>query len=256
MAVSIVLAGIARRAIIVVFCMAVCGTVSGQAVPSWPIDPLMTANDESRILDLLGQRITPPAYGMPLRSLVETLPTEIPIAINSRALDEIGMSADEPIEVRLNRPAPLMVHLMSVLQTMDLTILLRNNALTITTNEQLEQCYPVRVYDVTALTNQSRRYQVQQLREVIEVSIAPDSWEQLGGPGVIATRLSLNQTCLVIANSTVNHLQIDTLLNRLAGDRNYRPISRMDSQGRSREMDQPISELRTEVKKLVNFANP
>lgn len=235
-------------------------TLSSKTIPSWPLDPLMTAEDESRVFRLLGQTIAPPANGTPLRSMVQTLPAELTIAIDDLALDEIGLSAQDPIQVSLPSPAPLIVHLLAILQRLDSTIQLRHNVLTITTHERNEADYPVRVYDVSELTNQSRRYSIDELEQVIQVSIAPDSWEALGGPGVFSTQIAFNKTHLVIANSTVTHLRIDTFLNRIAGDRDYQPIPVVDWQSKSNHerdsLEDSITSIRPAESNLVNFANP
>jgi hypothetical protein len=220
----------------------------------------MTAKDESRIFKLLGRTIAPPANGTPLRSMVETLPVELSMAIDEHALDEIGVSAEDPVQTSLPSPAPLIVHLLAILNQHDLTIQLRHNALTITTLERSEEDYPVRVYDITTLANQSRRFSINKLKQVIQASIAPESWEALGGPGVFSTQFALNKKHLVIANSTLTHLRIDTFLNRIAGDRDYRPIPGMHSQANlDMERDPPEDLMTARLPAgsgLVNFANP
>jgi hypothetical protein len=214
----------------------------------------MTEESERSILLQLGQIIVPPHREIALNAFVKTLPTELPVTINQHALEGYGLSIDSLVRAPLQRPAPLFVHLQLMLETLECEIVLRHNTLTITTPDDAGEHYPIRVYDVTALTNQSRRFEIEQLQEVISVSIAPDSWEMMGGMGTLYPQIMRNKTHLIIANSTSNHLQIDAFLNRLAGDHDYRSIPTHRAKPNSPEKS--IEVLTPRRSQLKNFANP
>ncbi len=214
----------------------------------------MTEESERNILHQLGRIIVPPRDEIALNAFVKTLPPELPIAINAVALEGYGLSLDSLVVAPLQRPAPLFVHLHSMLETLECEIVLKRNTLTITTRDDADEQYPVRVYDVTPLTNQSRRYEIEQLQEVISYSLDPDSWEALGGMGTLHPQIMRNKTHLIIANSTSNHLQIDAFLNRLAGDRDYRSIPAYLVKPDSPENSIEVMTRRRSP--LENFANP
>jgi hypothetical protein len=251
----IILAAAAQRSMIMTVCLLILsGTANAQLIRSWPVDPMMTEVSERNILHQLGQIIVPPRDEIALNAFVKTLPPELPIAINTIALEGNGLSVDSLVVAPLQRPAPLFVHLHSILKTLECEIVLKHNTLTITTRDDADEHYPVRVYDVTPLTTQSRRYEIEQLQEVISYSLDPDSWETLGGMGTLYPQIMRNKTFLIIANSTSTHLQIDAFLNRLAGDQNYRSIPAFLAQPNMSEKSMEVMTPRRS--QLENFANP
>lgn len=293
----IVVAASMRCALITVLCGATARPLVGQIVPSWPIDPIMTAESELNIRTQLGQMTSPPPVGLTIRSMAQQLPMDPPIAIDAVALEDNGLSLDDSVEFSLGHPAPIFSHLIAALDSVNLTIQLKQNFITITTHDKADENYPIRIYEVDVLVEQKlklviadeaslsarlgstsppfvetvqdrRSMQMYRLREsmvdelmaLIECTIQQDSWESLGGNGLITPRFNADKPYLVIANSTLAHLEIDTLLNRLAGDRAYRPIPTVSSGDQSNDYRNASSRFGLKEspiqKRLTNFANP
>ena len=75
---------------------------------------------------------------------------DIPIKLDARALDDIGVGADAPLTANL-KGVSLHAGLQVLLGQLDLTYSIENEVLTITTREAAESHPELRVYDVAAL---------------------------------------------------------------------------------------------------------
>jgi hypothetical protein len=106
------------------------------------------------------------------------------------------------------------------LERIDLTILIRHSRLEVTTREAAEVKPQLRIYDITPLLTvqqQNGRSEVDttSLVDSIQISVRPDTWEQLGGPATIATQVIRSRCLLVVSAPTVVHLELDQLLNQM-----------------------------------------
>jgi hypothetical protein len=98
-----------------------------------------------------------------------------------------------------------------VLKDLELTYVMRDEALVITTPEDAEsQLFDI-VYPVRDLAQ--GKGDIESLKDVITTAIAPQSWDEVGGPGLIR---SVGDESLWISQTYV-HEQVDVLLKRLRG---------------------------------------
>lgn len=134
---------------------------------------------------------------------------QIPVLINEQALTDIGYSTDEPINFMIdaksitNRDA-----LELMLSPLDLTYVIKNSVLVITSIEEASTETETRVYDVRPLQIQDP----DALADVLLNTVAPDSWSLQGGTGEMSF---LNGSLVVIQSQDV-HDKIEVLLNQLS----------------------------------------
>lgn len=105
------------------------------------------------------------------------------IVIDRRALEAAGIDTETPVSLSIEG-VTLRSALNLLLRELDLTWSIHNGALLITTREEAEiSALHNRVYDVTDLCNHDGE---DALMDVIAGTVAPDTWEQVGGPASIA----------------------------------------------------------------------
>ncbi|MBP88587.1 MAG: hypothetical protein CMJ64_18040 [Planctomycetaceae bacterium] len=138
---------------------------------------------------------------------------QVPIVIDAKALEDFGISTDTPITGRFAE-VPLRVALKRLLKPIDLTYTLRNEVIMITTPEQDEAMLQIGLYPVGNLvrdgSDDPANYDFDSLIEVITSTVAPDAWDEVGGPGAIDVLLPA--PALVIAQTHEIHEQITKLL--------------------------------------------
>lgn len=132
---------------------------------------------------------------------------EIEILFDTQALDDMGLSADEPVTCNLKN-----IRLGSALDLMlkqhNLTYIIRNEVLLITSEDEALSVCETRAYPADVMLGQSAA----ELIKVITTTVAPNTWlENGGGEGAIAhigDRLVIYQTYAV-------HREINELLSQL-----------------------------------------
>jgi RNA polymerase sigma factor (sigma-70 family) len=150
--------------------------------------------------------------GAPLSEVVDFLRSEydIEIAIDAPALDDLGISPDDGIDVNL-RNISLESALNLMLRQLDLTFIIENEVLLITSEEEALTRMETRVYPMP----KSSDLDIDSLTQMLTRVIAPDSWvENGGGEGDIAfvgDKVVIRQTYEV-------HRQINELLWQLQSD--------------------------------------
>lgn len=149
----------------------------------------------------------------PLKDVIDeiALRHSIPIVISIRALEDFGIGTDTPITISL-AGVSLRSALRLVLRELDLTFLIEDEVLQITTPEDAEAHLQSRFYSVSTLLPASGDGDY--LVKLITKHVAPDSWDELGGPGAI-TFIDHLETLAVTQTDDVLH-QIDTLLASVA----------------------------------------
>lgn len=141
----------------------------------------------------------------------------VPIMIERGALDDVGLGTDTPVTITL-KDISLRSLLRLMLHELDLTYIVRDEVLMITTPEQAENCRCTRLYQVSDLatplqpvpieTEPRSRFQV--LRDVITAVIAPDSWYHVGGAGAISVHDAWG--VLAVSQTDEVHERIEALL--------------------------------------------
>ena len=161
----------------------------------------------------------------PLEKVAEYLKQRhaLEIQIDRRALEDAGMGSDTPITRKL-KDVSLRSALRLVLDELDLTFVVRDGFLLITTKMEAENMLATKVYPVADLvTTESdfqppasgmrRRSGYTELLDAINQTIAPDTWENVGGPGVIES--FRNGEALVVSQTTEVQEEVAELLAAL-----------------------------------------
>jgi hypothetical protein len=150
----------------------------------------------------------------------------IPIVIDVHALEDFGIDTSVPITAKFTE-TPLHFALKRLLNALELTYIIRNEVLFITTPEQAEESlliglYPVRdlveIGDDSLIEPLGARCDFDSLTNVIQSTIAPDSWDEVGGPSSIEVLLPV--PTIVILQMQHVHEQISELLVQLRAARN------------------------------------
>ena len=158
----------------------------------------------------------------PLSEVVEFLRDayNIPILIDKRALDDVGLSPETSVTASLQG-----ISLRSILQLMlsefELTYAVHDQVLMITTREEAENDLELRLYPVADLALEMRqpvvmdtpRNRYSALVELITSTVAPDTWDEVGGAG---TAVAYDPWGFVVVSQTrENHEAVAALLAAL-----------------------------------------
>lgn len=148
----------------------------------------------------------------PLASIANFLQDEygIPIQLDVPALEDAGMTQDEPLTVNL-RSISLRSALRLMLKTKQLTYIIRDEVLIITTPEEAETELIACVYDVRDLIGGNRASrEIKALADAIVSCVAPNTWAvHKGGEAEIGT---LPPGLLIISQTQAVHEEIADLL--------------------------------------------
>lgn len=169
----------------------------------------------ARILEKLDELTTHSFIEIPLSDAVLDLSQyhDIPIVIDSRALEEIGLSAEEPISISLKN-VTLRSYLRLMLRSLDLTYLIKDEVMQITTIEAAEQNLIVKIYKFPDdLVSESDA-----LVSAINKTIVPDTWDLFGGPSSITSLKNV----LIISTTSDVHDQVSDLLEDLEKKLGYK----------------------------------
>ena len=150
----------------------------------------------------------------PLEEIVNLLQDEydVPIQIDIPALDEIGVGGDEPVNINVHGIS-LRSALRLMLKQHQLTFIVDDEVLLITTQDEADSRIKVCVYDVRDLVDGNAASALNELTDVVTSSVSADSWAQSGG-GRGNVR-SYPPNLLIISQSQGVHEQIQDLLKRM-----------------------------------------
>jgi len=154
---------------------------------------------------------------------------KINVVIDHRALDEVGLRGKTPIDAKLQLEGVAFEDaLLMILEELELTFLLRDVVVVITTPERAEEHLDIHVYPVADLvswdqTSASAEYYADYdtLIATITSSVAPDMWDEVGGAGSIESYPASQS--LVIAQSRQVHAQIRALIETLRKAKRMQP---------------------------------
>lgn len=157
----------------------------------------------------------------PLEDVVNYLKEslKIRIVLHRKALNDVGVAPDTPLTWNL-RDISARSALNLMFADLDLTWIISNEVLLITTPEVAESTLENVVYEVHDLVAARDEKGVpvndfDQLIEVITSTVAPTTWDQVGGPGSIAPFEGNGITALSISQTQRVHEQIAKLLDDL-----------------------------------------
>ena len=149
----------------------------------------------------------------PLSTAMELFKGELGVnlIISRPALEDVAIDENDPVSLEAKNMsyAAALYHL---LRPLELTYVVDRNLIRITSNEKAEEAISTRVYPVADLAIADRgELDIDSLIECIVGTIAPNSWDEVGGPGLIAEfRGSLS-----IAQTDEIHREVSALLQTL-----------------------------------------
>jgi hypothetical protein len=149
----------------------------------------------------------------PLKDLVEQLATDygIPVQLDKAAIDEAGINGDQGVTVNLHNIS-LQSALKIMLKTVQLTYIIRDEVLFITTPEAAARDLKVCVYNVSELVS-DRGTDLESVADVIRSCIATDTWAINGG-GQSEIR-TIKPGLLVVSQTSEVHEQVRDLLRAI-----------------------------------------
>lgn len=192
------------------------------ATANWPHESEPRASgEEVRIHEALLEKCDLNFDETPLIDALSRLAERLPVQfyIDHKALTAAGVAADAPVTFSikgLNYRTALKV----LLDELNLTWLIRDGLLFITTKTEAENMLTIKVYPIFDLVARPpdapiRRPNLdfQSLIDAMTTNIAPTSWDEVGGPGAIQP--FPNSAALVIAQTTQVHEEIAEYLRAL-----------------------------------------
>jgi hypothetical protein len=158
----------------------------------------------------------------PLKAVMNQIQDEygFPIEIDTAALDEMGIGSDEPVTIKLSGIS-LRSALQLALRHRQLTYVVLDEVLMITTPEAAEHHLQVCVYDVREIVGPAKAQSSDQLIDAIVSCVATDTWAENGG-GEAEIRW-LEPGFLIVSQTQAVHEEIQGLLAAIRAVRKRLP---------------------------------
>ena len=138
----------------------------------------------------------------------------IQIVLNKKALDDAGIGSDTPITWKLkNISLRSALHLS--LRDLDMTWVIADEVLQLTTVDDAGQMLVPVVYDVTDLVAAEGGADFDTLIDLLTSIIDPSTWDQVGGPGSIAPYPLDPAQVIVISQTHETHERVAKFLSDL-----------------------------------------
>ncbi|HUY34901.1 MAG TPA: hypothetical protein VMV69_19295 [Pirellulales bacterium] len=154
-----------------------------------------------------------------LREMIDAIKKEsaVQIFIDKKAIADAGHSAESPIPPVRLAGVTLAAALTQLLLPIDLTWIVRDDVLCITTKTEAENALTTKVYLTQGLfaADHDPATQNARLLAAITTTIVPESWDETGGPGTISAAPRL----LVVSQTREVHERIDDLFDQLRATR-------------------------------------
>ena len=154
----------------------------------------------------------------PLADAVEIIGDEhrgIPVVVDAAALDLAGISASDATVTTSLSGVSLRSALRLMLKSLDLTYIVKDEVLLITTIEEAEQQLKTEIYPVVDLicgdSSETVARSVDMLTDLVVTTVSPESWEEVGGTG----SLSCYRGQMVVAQTGEVHERVVELLAKL-----------------------------------------
>jgi hypothetical protein len=161
----------------------------------------------------------------PLASVLAQLQDEygIPIQLDAPALDDAGIGTDAPVTRSLHNVS-LRSALRLALAPLQLTWVIRDEVLMITTQEAADRHLVTCVYNVQGLVDDADPKSMEGLINAINSCVAPDSWS--GNAGKHADIRPLKPGLLVVSQTPAIHEEVNGLLAKIRKVREQVPITK------------------------------
>jgi type II secretory pathway component GspD/PulD (secretin) len=160
---------------------------------------------EDRLRAALSEMTTFTFVNLPLSDAVKFLGVlhDIPIVVDKRALEEIGLSAEEPVTLSLKN-VRLRSFLRLLLRNLELTYMIRDEVLQITTPEAAKTNMVLQTYPFPeTLIDKS-----EQVITALTATVTPAQWEAQGGPCTVA---AVDNVLIVSGSDSVQEGVVDFL---------------------------------------------
>lgn len=198
-------------------------SVGGERIVSVTCDPFMSSSQEQTLISMLLEQNDEPWLNLSLKQLKDRLSNVCNVFINEKLLEEERLSLDEPLMKEV--PIGILGARLSVLLANNhLAYTVRQNRLEVMSRKGNDSGIR-RIYDVTPLVRTVRNgpgapmsVLAYPLVQIIESTVSADCWQSAGGNCSICEFIppgSSDCVCLIILNSTENHLAIQNLLDHL-----------------------------------------
>lgn len=143
----------------------------------------------------------------------------VPIHLDRRALDDVGIGTDVPITFQ-GRGLSLRSALRLILREFELTYQLNNDGVLITTPEEAESELTTVIYPVSDLVrfrdSEGKEWSdYDTLIAIISSTVAPQTWDDVGGPGAIEGTRYQNTDVLFVSQTQDVHRHIASLLDKM-----------------------------------------
>jgi len=182
----------------------------------------LTSNDAatvspslSAVRRALAAHVTFESEQLTLGDLIDAVSKKsaVQVLLDEKAIAEAGHGAESEIPTLQLAGVTLAAALTRFLQPMELTWIVRDEVLCITSRAEADSALVTKVYPTGGLfgSDPGSATQHARLRDVITSTIVPDGWDEMGGPGTISVAPQL----LVVSQSRVVHDAIDDLLGKL-----------------------------------------
>lgn len=160
---------------------------------------------------------------MPLHEVVTYMKTDlgINIKLDEVALDEVSIATDSPVTIQLSN-VTLKSALRIMLRDLELSYIIRDEVLLITTPEVAENNLSIVIYPVGDLLEipysddgkqDFKSIDFSNLIDAITTSVTPESWDEVGGPGSLP---EFQQRGAIIINQTEEvHAKLAEFLTKL-----------------------------------------
>jgi hypothetical protein len=169
--------------------------------------------DTDAVRKALEQKLTCEFRESPLLDVVQFLceKTHVPMFLDRRSADQAGVAADTPLTAT-HKDVALQDALTMALKNVGLTYTVTDDALLLTTPEFESNLVTWAIYPVGDLVTAGRS--ADELVPMLTTTVAPESWVEVGGPGMVRGIRGIAQA-LVISQSCHVHRQIAALLAQL-----------------------------------------
>lgn len=148
----------------------------------------------------------------PLEEVVNLLQEEygIPIQIDGAALEETGLDLSEPVTINLHNVS-LRSALRLMLKKLNLTYIIQDEVLLITTPDEAESQLLTCVYNIRGFVEDTSDKSIDSLIDTIASCVSRETWKENGGTE--AEIRALKPGMLVISQTQAVHEEIASLLN-------------------------------------------
>lgn len=174
---------------------------------------LFEERGSEKLLDVLSRPTSIEVKDKPFPAVLQSLAKDvgINIVIDGPALAEESIATDTLVSLQLSK-VPLRQVLAEMLHPLKLGFIYQGTVLKVTTSVNSRNLMTIRGYDVREITGPTET-EVEELTDLIQEVISPETWAQNGGSGTI--RYVNNFRMVLVRQVEAEHEEILNLLNEL-----------------------------------------